>query len=105
MYLFNCFNISSCIICTGRKKTNILYSIVVAIPLIIVSGIRWNVGTDFGTYYYTFNKILSFPFSILISNSYGDFIPFERGFSILVWIIGVISKEPQVVIFLLVYSM
>lgn len=83
----------------AEKKTNILYSIVVAIPLIIVSGIRWNVGTDFGTYYYTFNKILSFPFSILISNSYGDFIPFERGFSILVWIIGVISKEPQVVIF------
>ena len=74
----------------------------VSLPLILVSGFRWMVGTDFGTYYYTIENIINnCSINFLLSDSYSDFIAFERGFSIIVWCIGTIYKNPQFVIFMI----
>lgn len=85
----------------SKKKINKWVSIVlVTIPLVIVSGLRWRVGTDFGTYYATFGEIPNYKFGLFFSEVYSNFIPYERGFSILIWTIGIINKNPQFIMFI-----
>ncbi len=85
----------------NKKKINKWVTIIlVTIPLVCVSGFRWRVGTDFAVYYNFFNEIPNYSLGFLLSSQYSDFIPFERGFSVLIWIIGVINKNPQFIVFI-----
>lgn len=85
----------------NRLKANKwLTIIIVSIPLVCIAGFRWRVGTDFGTYYSTFIEIPNYSLSFIFGSTYSDFIPFERGFSVLVWLIGIINKNPQFIIFI-----
>lgn len=82
------------------KASKWLTVILVSIPLVCIAGFRWKVGTDFVTYYSTFTEIPNYSLSFLFGKTYSDFIPYERGFSLLVWIIGLINKNPQFIIFI-----
>ena len=82
------------------KAKKWLTIILVSIPLVSIAGFRWKVGTDFGTYYSTFTEIPNYSLSFIFESAYSDFIPFERGFSVLIWLIGVINKNPQFIIFI-----
>lgn len=85
----------------NRLKANKWVTItLVSIPLVCIAGVRWKVGTDFVTYYSTFTEIPNYSLSFIFGSTYSDFIPFERGFSLLVWLIGVINKNPQFIIFI-----
>ena len=101
IYISNLILTTILAIIFNRKKMNKWWAIIfVTIPLVCIAGFRWKVGTDFGTYYATFEQIPNYTFSFLFGNTYSDFIPYERGFSVLIWLIGVINKNPQFIIFI-----
>lgn len=53
-----------------------------------VSGIRWQVGSDFDAYYNFFSWYPKINFNSIINPQYGSETSFEVGFSFLVWILG-----------------
>lgn len=101
VYLLNLFiTFAISIIIEKKKISKWLSVLLVSISLVCVSGFRYKVGTDFGTYYWGFKEIPKLSFDYLLGNSYRDFIPFERGFSILIWILGHINNNPQFIVFI-----
>lgn len=63
--------------------------------LICISGFRENVGTDFSTYYVFFENIVNYDWSILFTDKYYDVTSFEKGFTILVLILGKVFNNPR----------
>ena len=101
IYISNLIITTIIAIIFNRKKFNKWWAIIlVTIPLVCVAGFRWKVGTDFGTYYSTFEEIPYYKLSFLFGSTYSDFIPYERGFSVLIWLIGIINKNPQFIVFI-----
>lgn len=101
VYISNLIITTIIAIIFNKKKINKWITVIlVTVPLVCVSGFRWRVGTDFGNYYTTFSEIQNYSLGFLFSSSYSDFISFERGFSILIWFIGIINKNPQFIMFI-----
>lgn len=86
---------------TKNKVYQTLLLITILVSLVSVSGFRWKVGTDFPIYYSFFSWFPDANFSIFFSETYESLIPYERGFSMLVWLIGLINKDPQFIMFIL----
>ena len=100
IYLINfIFAVAIAIICDKMKINKVISVILICIPLVCVAGFRYKVGTDFNVYYWGFNSIPKMSLNFLLGNNYSDFIPFERGFSILIWLIACINKNPQFIVF------
>lgn len=102
IYIGNLILTTILAIIVNRKKYNKwLSTIIVSIPMICVAGFRWKVGTDFNVYYTYFSEIPNYTLNVLLGSTYSDVIPFERGFSLIIYIIGIINKEPQFIIFVM----
>ena len=75
---------------SGSTKKWTFLDVIILLILIIFSGMRFNVGTDYGLYYYIYNTYISKTFSL--SNYYST--NQEFGYYLLSWITKNISSSP-----------
>lgn len=67
---------------------------IVSIILILISGLRDNVGTDSMTYFQFYKTIPNYEMSIFFNGEYNYITSFEKGFGMIVWAIGKIVINP-----------
>ena len=92
-YTFYCFIsifLTLIIKISGSTKKWTFLDVIILLILIIFSGMRFNVGTDYGLYYYIYNTYISKTFSL--SNYYST--NQEFGYYLLSWITKNISSSP-----------
>lgn len=99
VYISSLFLVSIIAYFTSKKKINkwIIISLV-SIPLVLVCVCRWNVGTDFPNYYYLFQKIQTYPLATFFSFEFNSIELMERGFCIIIWLLGKINSNSQFLI-------
>jgi len=85
------FSFSALLMYFGNKRNNkVIIGLSLAIP-ILISGLRYMVGTDYQTYTTMYNELWNLPFTDFFSNVFSQI---EIGFFLLIKISGFITSSP-----------
>ncbi|MGL5384025.1 MAG: EpsG family protein [Culicoidibacterales bacterium] len=77
-----------------NERANVLFTVLIIVVLTLVSGLRYRVGTDFGTYSQIYGITATKTFIEVISGS-------EPLFNLIVWLSSQAIYEPQIMFFVM----